>query len=158
MALILLVQGCLFGGKAWRDRSMPIGAAAARAQGCCRCRTMEAAAADAAGDLRSDFLQVLRSRRRNPDGMHLVMEACPKENVENFKEGLIEENIYLTTEAYASRGYVAIAIDSRYHGERANSTTAYKDVWDLIKLADYLMQRKDIDPSRIGITGESLGG
>ncbi|RRT48892.1 hypothetical protein B296_00047210 [Ensete ventricosum] len=99
MALILLFQGCLFGGKAWRDRSMPIGAAAARAQGSCRCRTMEAAAADAAADLRSDFLQVLRSRRRNPDGMHLVMDACPKENVENFKEGLIEENIYLTTEA-----------------------------------------------------------
>ncbi|RZR91478.1 hypothetical protein BHM03_00019593 [Ensete ventricosum] len=100
MALILLFQGCLFGGKAWRDRSMSIGSAAARAQGCCRCRTMEAAAADAAADLRSDFLQVLRSRRRNPDGMHLVMEACPKENVENFKEGLIEENIYLTTEGF----------------------------------------------------------
>lgn len=31
-------------------------------------------------------------------------------------------------------------------------------VWDLIKLADYLTQRKDIDPSRIGITGISLGG
>ena len=31
-------------------------------------------------------------------------------------------------------------------------------VWDLIKLADYLTQREDIDPSRIGITGISLGG
>lgn len=31
-------------------------------------------------------------------------------------------------------------------------------VWDLIKLADYLTQREDIDPSRIGITGVSLGG
>lgn len=30
--------------------------------------------------------------------------------------------------------------------------------WDLIKLADYLTQREDIDPDRIGITGESLGG
>lgn len=28
----------------------------------------------------------------------------------------------------------------------------------MIKLADYLSQREDIDPSRIGITGESLGG
>ncbi|CAL5435544.1 unnamed protein product [Camellia sinensis] len=78
--------------------------------------------------------------------------------------------------AYASRGYVAVAIDSRYHGERANSKTTYQDalvsswkkgdtmpfifdtVWDLIKLADYLTHRKDIDPSKIGITGESLGG
>lgn len=31
-------------------------------------------------------------------------------------------------------------------------------VWDLIKLADHLTEREDIDPSRIGITGESLGG
>ena len=31
-------------------------------------------------------------------------------------------------------------------------------VWDLIKLADYLTQRRDIDLSRIGITGISLGG
>ncbi|XWS72557.1 hypothetical protein CRYUN_Cryun02cG0050000 [Craigia yunnanensis] len=79
-------------------------------------------------------------------------------------------------EAYASRGYVAIGVDSRYHGERAKSLTTYKEalvsswkngdtmpfifdtVWDLIKLADFLTQREDIDPTRIGITGESLGG
>ncbi|CAN7045689.1 unnamed protein product [Brassica rapa subsp. trilocularis] len=79
-------------------------------------------------------------------------------------------------EAYASRGYVAIGLDSRYHGERADSKTAYQDalvsswkngntmpfifdtVWDLIKLAEYLTQREDIDPKRIGITGISLGG
>ncbi|CAK9325489.1 unnamed protein product [Citrullus colocynthis] len=79
-------------------------------------------------------------------------------------------------EAYASRGYVAVAIDSRYHGERAKNKTTYRDalisswkrgdtmpfifdtVWDLIKLADYLTEREDIDPCRIGITGESLGG
>ncbi|KAK4770381.1 hypothetical protein SAY87_030913 [Trapa incisa] len=79
-------------------------------------------------------------------------------------------------EAYASRGYITIAVDSRYHGERASSKTTYRDAlvsswkngdtmpflfdtaWDLIKLADYLVLREDIDPSRIGITGESLGG
>ena len=31
-------------------------------------------------------------------------------------------------QAYASRGYVAIAIDSRYHGERAKNKTTYYDV------------------------------
>ncbi|XP_010454911.1 PREDICTED: uncharacterized protein LOC104736592 [Camelina sativa] len=80
-------------------------------------------------------------------------------------------------EAYASRGYVAIGLDSRYHGERAyNCKTAMIDalisswkngntmpfifdtVWDLIKLAEYLTKRDDIDPKRIGITGISLGG
>ncbi|KAG1346716.1 putative esterase YitV [Cocos nucifera] len=196
---------------------------------------------DAADKLRSDFVQVLRSRRRNPNvplsvelgkpvtdpmyqgntilGSREVMESCPKENIEDFKDRLIEENLYLITEegeqgrlpvlilsikqstpqrrpaivflhssykckewlrplleAYASRGYITVSIDSRYHGERASSTTTYEDalvsawkngdtmpfifdtVWDLIKLGDYLMQREDIDASKIGITGESLGG
>lgn len=79
-------------------------------------------------------------------------------------------------EAYASRGYIAVAIDSRYHGERAKTVTTYEDalvsswkrgdtmpfifdtIWDLVKLADYLTGRDDVDHSRIGITGESLGG
>ncbi|MCL7032475.1 hypothetical protein MKW94_027179, partial [Papaver nudicaule] len=30
-------------------------------------------------------------------------------------------------EAYASRGYVAVAIDARYHGEQASSLTTYDD-------------------------------
>ncbi|KAI4337482.1 hypothetical protein L6164_015893 [Bauhinia variegata] len=189
--------------------------------------------------LRSDFLQVLRSRRTGevplsvelgkpvtsplyqdtPPAFSEAMESCPKANIDNIDDLLKEENLYLTTEkgeqgclpvlilslkeksdqrrpavvflhsthkckewlrpllkAYASRGYIAVAIDSRYHGERASSSTTYREalvsawkngetmpfiydtVWDLIKLADYLTEREDIDPSRIGITGESLGG
>ncbi|XP_010249673.1 PREDICTED: uncharacterized protein LOC104592159 [Nelumbo nucifera] len=192
-----------------------------------------------AAKLRSDFLHVLRSRRPkevplsveiakpvenpmyqdNPPRNSEAMESCPKESIDNLKDLLKEENLYLMTEAseqgrlpvlilsmkddkhqkrpaivflhstnkckewlrplleaYASRGYVAVAIDSRYHGERASNKTTYRDalvsawkngdtmpfifdtVWDLIKLADYLTQREDIDPTRIGITGESLGG
>ncbi|KAF0901560.1 hypothetical protein E2562_003534 [Oryza meyeriana var. granulata] len=79
-------------------------------------------------------------------------------------------------EAYASRGYISVAIDSRYHGERASNNTTYIDalksawrngdtmpfifdtVWDLIKLGDHLSEREDVNPCRIGITGESLGG
>jgi dienelactone hydrolase len=34
----------------------------------------------------------------------------------------------------------------------------FDTVWDLIKLAEYLTQRDDIDPKKIGITGISLGG
>ncbi|XP_020552885.1 uncharacterized protein LOC105171670, partial [Sesamum indicum] len=79
------------------------------------------------------------------------------------------------SQAYASRDYIVVAIDSRYHGERARNLTTYRDalvsswkkgdtmlfifdtVWDLIKLADHLTQREDVDPSRTGIIGESLG-
>ncbi|KAK6273969.1 hypothetical protein POUND7_011052 [Theobroma cacao] len=193
-----------------------------------------------AAEIRSQFLQLLRSRRNAqvpltvepakpvvnplyqevpPPTFSKEMESCPKANIGNIKELLKEENLYLHTEAgeqgklpllilsmkesnqqkrpavvflhsthkckewlrpllegYSSRGYVAIGVDSRYHGERASSLTTYRDalvsswkngdtmpfifdtVWDLIKLADYLTQREDIDPTRIGITGESLGG
>ncbi|KAM3378751.1 putative esterase YitV [Capsicum galapagoense] len=87
-----------------------------------------------------------------------------------------EEWLRPLLEGYASRGYIAVAINSRYHGERATSMTTYRDalvsswkngdtmpfifdtVWDLIKLADYLTEREDVDSSKIGITGESLGG
>ncbi|CAJ1973873.1 unnamed protein product [Sphenostylis stenocarpa] len=105
-----------------------------------------------------------------------ILESTPKADLENLDELLQEENFYLNIEAYASRGYIAISVDSRYHGDRATNTTTYRDalisawktgetmpfiydtVWDLIKLADYLTRRKDIYPSRIGITGISLGG
>ncbi|XP_037462697.1 putative hydrolase YtaP [Triticum urartu] len=196
----------------------------------------------AAGDLRSEYLQVLLSRRREPQvplsveqgtpvtkplfqgdwplGPREAMESCPRKEVEDFHEKLVEENFFLITEsgeqgrvpvlllklndstaperkpvvvilhssykckewvrplleAYASRGYIAVSIDSRYHGERASHKNTYTDAlkaawrngdtmpfifdtaWDLIKLADHLSARKDVDPSRIGITGESLGG
>ncbi|KAG0512954.1 hypothetical protein BDA96_10G059600 [Sorghum bicolor] len=199
------------------------------------------AGAGAGAGLRSEFLQVLLSRRRhlqvplsveqgspvkNPLYQKPLspneanpMKSCPSKEVGNFKEKLVEENFYLVTElgeqgrvpalllklndpipkrkpaivflhssykckewlrplleAYASRGYICVAIDSRYHGERASNETTYIDalksawwngdtmpfifdtVWDLIKLGDHLSGREDIDPSRIGITGESLGG
>lgn len=79
-------------------------------------------------------------------------------------------------EAYALRGYLSLAIDSRYHGERASSPSAYQEalveawrtgeempfifdtVWDLTKVLDYLEEREDTDLNRIGITGVSLGG
>ncbi|KAE8732622.1 Transcription factor, putative isoform 1 [Hibiscus syriacus] len=142
--------------------------------------------------LRSQFLQLLRSRRNSqvplivepanlvvyplyqevpPPTFSEAMESCPKANIENLKEPLKEENLYFYTEAgdqgklpllivsmkesnigsrpavvflhstheckewlsplleaYASRRYVTIAVDSRYHGERATGLTTCKDV------------------------------
>jgi dienelactone hydrolase len=79
----------------------------------------------------------------------------------------------------AGRGFVAVAIDARYHGERARTASAideytsalmeayrtgkgrpymYDTVWDTMRLIDYLERRTDVDPGRIGLMGLSKGG
>jgi dienelactone hydrolase len=80
----------------------------------------------------------------------------------------------------ARRGFMAVAIDGRHHGERqrhvAGPSTSYvnailnayrsgrshplvyDDVWDVMRLVDYLETRDDVDTTRIGLMGESKGG
>jgi dienelactone hydrolase len=80
----------------------------------------------------------------------------------------------------ANRGFIAVAIDARYHGERAGNApgletpystaifNAYKTqserpffydtVLDVMRLIDYLETRPDVDASRIGLAGFSKGG
>lgn len=79
----------------------------------------------------------------------------------------------------AVQGFVAVAIDGRYHGERTKSGRGaaeyeqaivrawqdgkehpfyYDTVWDVLRLIDYLTTRDDVDPSRIGVIGISKGG
>jgi dienelactone hydrolase len=81
----------------------------------------------------------------------------------------------------AQLGFVAVAIDGRYHGARARAgknakSTEYVDailrtyrtgrehpfffdtVWDVMRLIDFLDTRTDIDPHRIGLMGFSKGG
>lgn len=84
------------------------------------------------------------------------------------KEGLSD---YL--EELARRGFVGVALDARYHGERAgNLTKAMADafrtgkehpylwdtVWDTWRVLDYLQTRPDVDKDRLGVMGISLGG
>jgi dienelactone hydrolase len=82
----------------------------------------------------------------------------------------------------AGKGFLAVAIDARYHGERvgvkngaekyvAAATAAwratpaeqehpffYDTVWDLWRTVDYLVTRPDVDPARLGMLGFSMGG
>ncbi len=78
-------------------------------------------------------------------------------------------------EELAARGFLAMAIDGRFHGERAalgsyddailrayrtgrEHPFLYDSVWDVMRLIDYLDTRPDVDPSRIGLIGYSKGG
>jgi len=86
------------------------------------------------------------------------------------KEGCIPE-----LQELASRGFLGVAIDGRYHGERARLGSyddailrayrtgqehpfLYDEVWDVMRLIDYLDTRADVDASRIGLIGYSKGG
>ena len=90
-----------------------------------------------------------------------------------------DAQIVKLSDVLAARGFVAIAIDGRYHGERAKPGARsteyvaaildayrtpgghpflYDTVWDVMRLIDYLETRGDVDPARIGVTGISKGG
>ncbi len=83
----------------------------------------------------------------------------------------------------AKRGIIGVAIDARYHGERAPGAKGseayvaaitrawktkpgepmehpfyYDTCWDLWRTIDYLVSRPDVDPKRLGMIGFSMGG
>ena len=92
--------------------------------------------------------------------------------------GGAKENHIGLLKILAGQGFVAVAMDGRFHGERQTGTGAarygeamlqtyrtgrghpflYDTVWDLMRLIDYLETRPDVDPTRIGVTGFSKGG
>jgi dienelactone hydrolase len=79
----------------------------------------------------------------------------------------------------AGLGFIGVAIDGRYHGERTRAGKGaaeyneailrayrtgkehpflYDTVWDVLRLIDYLETRTDVDAKRIGLIGFSKGG
>jgi dienelactone hydrolase len=84
---------------------------------------------------------------------------------------------FLTLAAHA--GFIGVAIDAPFHGERTNAGNGaaeydaaisrafetgqghpfyYDTVWDVMRLIDYLSTRADVDAARIGLAGVSKGG
>ncbi len=90
-----------------------------------------------------------------------------------------KQNMSALCRKLADQGFIAVAIDGRYHGERTQAgkgSSEYEDaivrawhdgkehplyfdtVWDVMRLIDYLKTRKDVDAKRIGLIGISKGG
>eukprot|EP00941_MAST-03F_sp_MAST-3F-sp1_P004883 g4883.t1 len=80
---------------------------------------------------------------------------------------------------FAKLNYLAVSLDSRYHGERGGDasdkyTTAllkaytnlkdaehpfmYDSVLDIVRVIDFLVLQSNVDANHIGVTGISLGG
>lgn len=78
-----------------------------------------------------------------------------------------------------AQGFIAVAIDGRFHGERSPTGKGaadyvaailqtyrtgkghpflYDTVWDVMRLVDYLSARPDVEAARIGMIGFSKGG
>ncbi len=115
-------------------------------------------------------------------GVHLISPPNPKLPaviVMHGTGGKKESQVPLMKKL-AKDGILAVAIDGRFHGERAKGrpgTDAYNDeilkrfkgetksyplywdtVWDLMRLVDIMSGRDDVDGDRIGAIGFSKGG
>jgi dienelactone hydrolase len=95
--------------------------------------------------------------------------------------GAKKEDLLATMRMLADRGFASAAIDARHHGERIapkfgpgndqyfaalletyrtgkGRPYLYDNVWDVMRLVDYLQSRADVDPTRVGVMGISKGG
>ncbi len=57
-------------------------------------------------------------------------------------------------------GYSALLLDLRNHGQSQGeiTTLGYQEVYDIEGAVEFLMEQPAVDPNRIGLVGQSLGG
>jgi dienelactone hydrolase len=103
-------------------------------------------------------------------------KRLPAVLVQHWLGGSKEEfALQALTWQFATRGFLAVAIDGRHRGERAGGKTLQAamietlktgkgrpwlldTVYDVLRTIDYLETRDDVDRKRIGMTGISEGG
>jgi len=121
---------------------------------------------------------ILMSRAERSEAPGVTTRRHPAVIVLHGTGARKEEQLALLR-SLADRGFVAVAVDARYHGERAHSADSiadytnailqayrtgrghpymYDTVWDTMRLVDYLVTRGDVDARRIGLMGLSKGG
>jgi dienelactone hydrolase len=116
------------------------------------------------------LLVVRKGERRNRQPVIIALHGT----------GGSKEGMRALLETYADVGFIGVAMDARHHGERAlpipglpnayqsamlrayrtgeGHPYLYDTVWDVMRLLDYLSTRPDVDPTRIGLIGNSKGG
>jgi dienelactone hydrolase len=132
------------------------------------------------------------SERRGDSGIERVPALLIRPETTNGRRPAVivlhgtggnKEGMRVWLEDLAKRGMIGLAIDARYHGDRAGGakgaeaylaaiTAAWKSksdspqahpfyydtCWDIWRTIDYLQTREDVDPERIGMIGISMGG
>jgi len=121
-------------------------------------------------DVRVPLLLIRKGERRTRQPVIIALHGT----------GGSKEGMRALLETYADAGFIGVAPDARHHGERAAPVPGlsnayqsamlrayrtgeghpylYDTVWDVIRLLDYLSARPDVDPTRIGVIGNSKGG
>ncbi len=111
-------------------------------------------------------------RPKNPPAGRLPAVLCPIGHI--LAAGKRNDEVQARSIKLAKMGFVVLAYDAIGHGERNISGNSHHEagwallplgetvtgwmVWDSMRAIDYLQSRPDVDPDRIGITGNSGGG
>lgn len=119
---------------------------------------------DSAHDQRVAAIVAVPKKGVGPFPAVLLMHGSGGDKDVNYIHGI--------SEALVRRGFITISIDAQYRGDRVKpgrvndikpDSFTWRDAWvqtviDLRRAVDYLETRPDVDKSRIGYLGVSMGG
>ena len=93
-------------------------------------------------------------------GMFLYASTSPAQGtvIQFHGNGENMTSHFLNSAWLTAKGYNVFAFDYRGYGSSEGTPTQEGCVEDGIAAVDYVMGRKDVDPSRVAVWGQSLGG